>query len=264
MNPVMQRKLWKAVAAMTLLAMAAVWAMPVRAQSAEAKEKPPMYTYVGNWNIPRGQWAEMDKANAADQATLDKALANGTIVGNGHDQNLVHRPDGSTHDEWWSAMSMAGLLNVLDQFYKSGSSTTPVLASATKHWDYIFVSRHYNWHAGSWKDVYTHGSSYKLKPDAPNDAIDTLSKSLFVPLLEKLLADGVIHEYEIDTEAIHTDAPGTFFIFYIAANAEALDKASAAVREAMRSNPLGGPAFSSMVDFSAHRDDLLRSTATYK
>jgi basic membrane lipoprotein Med (substrate-binding protein (PBP1-ABC) superfamily) len=122
--------------------------------------------------------------------------------------NLIHRPDGSTHDQWWSAMSMAGLLNVLEQFYQSGSATSPVLASATKHWDSIYVSRYYNWHSGTWKDVYTHGASYKLKADAPEDAVETLSKNLIVPLLEKMLADGVIHEYEVDTEAIHTEAPG--------------------------------------------------------
>jgi hypothetical protein len=32
----------------------------------------------------------------------------------------------------------------------------------------------------------------------------------------------------------------------------------------MKSNPLRGPAFNSMVDFSAHRDELARTTATYK
>jgi hypothetical protein len=32
----------------------------------------------------------------------------------------------------------------------------------------------------------------------------------------------------------------------------------------MKSNPLGGPAFGSMVDFSVHRDYLARSNATYK
>ena len=43
-----------------------------------------------------------------------------------------------------------------------------------------------------------------------------------------------------------------------------LDKVNAALRERMKSNPLGGPAFSSMVDFSAHRDYLARTNATYK
>jgi len=260
----MNKKLWGVFAGLCALAMSAVWASPARAQMSEVKGKPPMYSYVGFWNIPRAQWADMAKANVADQQVLDKAIANGTIVGYGDDTNLVHQAEGATHDGWWSAMSLAGVLNVLDQFYKSGSATTPVLESATKHWDGLYVSRHYNWLSGSWKGLYTHGSSYKLKPDAPDDAVEKLSKNLIVPLMEKLLADGTIHEYEVDTEAIHTEAPGTFWIFYIAANAEGLDKANAALREYLKANPLGGPAFGSMVDFTPHRDYLARTNATYK
>ena len=259
----MNKKLWRFFAGVCALAMA-VWAAPASAQMSEVKEKPPMYSYVGNWSIPRAQWAEMEKANAADQKVLDKAMADGAIVAYGNDVNLVHQPDAETHDDWWSSMSMAGLLNVLERFYQSGSTTSNVLESATKHWDMIFVSRYYNWHAGSWKGVYTHGSSYKLKADAPPDAIETLSKNMLVPMFEKLLADGTIHEYEIDTEAVHTDAPGTFWIFYIAANAEGLDKVNMALRERLHSNPLPGMAFGSMMDGSAHRDYLARTNATYK
>jgi hypothetical protein len=98
---------------------------------------------------------------------------------------------------------MAGLIHVLEQFYANSSATSPVLASATKHWDEIYVSRYYNWHPGSWKNVYTQVSIYKFKPDAPNDALDIISKNLVAPLMEKLLADGAIHEYEIDTQAVH-------------------------------------------------------------
>jgi len=260
----MNKKVWGVLAGLCALAMSAVWVSPARAQMSEVKEKPPMYSYVSFWNIPRPQWAEMAKADAADQKILDKAVAGGTIVGFGSDVNLVHQPDGATHDDWWSAMSMAGVLNVLDQFYKAGNPATPVLVSATKHWDGIFVSRYYNWHSGSWKDLYTHGASYKLKPNAPDDAVETLSKNMIVPLLEKMLADGTIHEYEVDTEAIHTEAPGTFWIFYLAANAEGLDKVNAAVRESFKSNPLGGPAWESLVDFTDHRDYLARTSATYK
>ncbi|MGB8769138.1 MAG: hypothetical protein WCC92_05965 [Candidatus Korobacteraceae bacterium] len=260
----MNRKSRIVFAGLCTLAMAVVCAAPAGAQMSEVKEKPPMYSYVGFWNIPRAQWAEMEKADAADQTVLDKAVASGTIVAYGSDVNLVHQPDGATHDDWWSAMSMAGLLNVLDQFYKNGSSTSPVLISATKHWDAIYVSRYYNWHPGSWKDAYTHGSSYKLKASAPDNAVEMLSRSMVGPLLEKMLADGTIHEYEIDTEAIHTEAPGTFWIFYIAANAEGLDKVNAAIRDALKSNPLDAPAFDSEVDFTEHRDYLSRTNATYK
>lgn len=260
----MTKNMSRVLAGSFAIAMAAIFAAPMCAQTSEVKEKTPMYTYVGNWNIPRAQWGEMEKNNASNQKILEKALANGTLVGYGDDMNLIHTTEGTTHDEWWSATSMAGVLNVLEQFYQSGGATSPVLANATKHWDGLYVSRYYNWHAGSWKGVYTHGSVYKLKADASDDAVEKLSKNLVVPLLEKMLAEGSIHEYEIDTEAVHTEAPGTFVIVYIAANAEALDKVSAALRETMKANPLAGPAFGSMVDFSGHRDELLRSTATYK
>jgi len=49
-----------------------------------------------------------------------------------------------------------------------------------------------------------------------------------------------------------------------AANAEGLDKVNAALQAVMKGNPLGGPAIESMVDFSAHRDELARTNATYK
>lgn len=260
----MKKMLKIVLAGVCALAMSAVCALPASAQMSDAKEKPPMYSYVSFWNIPRAQWGEMAKADAADQDILKKALANGTLVGYGEDVNLVHSVDGESHDEWWSATSLAGVLNVLDQFYKSGNATQGVLTTATKHWDTIFVSHHYSYHSGSWKDIYTQGASYKLKADAPDDAIEKLSKNLIVPLLEKMLADGTIHEYEIDTEAEHTQAPGTFWIFYLAANAEGIDKVNAAIRESLKANPLGGSAFGSMVDFSEHRDFLARTNATYK
>ena len=255
---------WRTVAGLGALAIAVSVAVPAGAQTSEVKEKPPMYTYVGNWAIPRAQWADMEKQTAANLKSMEKAIADGTIVAYGTDVNLIHQTDGPTHDDWWSSMSMAGLLSVLDQIYKSGSPTSPVLAGATKHWDELFVSRYYNWHSGSWKDLYTRVATYKLRPDAPNDAVDTLSKNLFVPLLEKLLADGAIHEYEIDTEAIHTEAPGTIVVAIIAANGAGLDKFNAAVRDNLKSSPLAGPALDSMVDFAPHRDYLARTNATYK
>ena len=179
----MDTQLRRILAGMFALALAVLLTLPARAQMSEVKEKAPMYTYVADWSIPRAQWGDMEKNMAADQSTLQKALASGTIVAYGDDEAMVHQSDGATHDNWWSAMSMAGLLNVLDQFYKNGGATAPVLASATKHFDSIYVSRYYNWHSGSWKGVYTHGSNYQLKPDAANNAVETLSKSFLVPFL---------------------------------------------------------------------------------
>jgi hypothetical protein len=252
------------LAGVCAFALCALMGASAFAQSSEVKEKPPMYSYVSNWAIPRAQWGEMDKGNAANQKALEKALANGTLVGYGEDVNLVHEIDGMTHDDWWSSMSMAGVINVLEQFYQTGASTTSVLGTATKHYDSLWVSKYYNWHPGTFKNGYTHVGEYKLKADAPDNAVETLSKTMLVPFFEKLLADGTIHEYEVDTQALHTRAPGVFILVYITANAEGLDKVDAALTDTLKSNPLISPAFGSMVDFTAHRDSLARTTATYK
>lgn len=260
----MNNKQWKGLVMLCVVGLVAALATPALAQM-DAKEKAPMYCYVGLWAIPRAQWADMVKADAADEPALQKAMAAGTLIGFGSDVNLVHQPDGSTHDDWWCANSMAGIMNMLDQFYSNGSAASPVLESATKHWDEILVSHYYNWHPGAtMKNGYAHGSSYKLKADAPNDAVDTIAKSAVVPLMEKMLANGTIVEYEIDEDAIHTEAPGMFYIFYLTPNADGLDKMNAGLRETLKSNPLLGPAFDSMVDFTAHRDYLDRTNATYK
>lgn len=251
---------------LTIVSVAATlgsWTLLAGAQN-EAKEKPRLYTYSANWVIPRAKWDEMDKANAGDHKILDAAVASGAILGYGDDETLVHQVDGSTHDTWWVANSMAGLLDMLDEFYKSKSAVSPVLASATKHWDNVYVSRYYGWRPGSVKGGYIYGASYKLKPDAPSDAVDTLSKNFIAPLFEKLMADGTVQAYQVAEETVHTADPDLFFIFYITANSQSLDKTNAALRAAIKENVFAGPAFSSMVDFSQHRDELGRANATLK
>lgn len=252
-----RRALW-VVAGLLLVAMAT----PMLAQT-EVKEKAPIYIYVGEWSIPRAQWGEMEKSEA-DQSVPQAAMAAGTIIAYGYDTAVVHQPDGPTHDDWWVANSIAGLLNVLEQFSKTGSSTTPVLASATKHSDSIDSSRYYNWKPGTYKSAYTHGSHYKLKEDAPNNAVDVLAKSFIVPFMEKMMAEGAIVEYDLDVPVIHTEAPGTFELYYTTSNAEGLDKANQGLQQMLKENPLGGPAFGSMVDSAAHRDSLSRTNATFK
>jgi hypothetical protein len=260
----MTNKLGRALAVVCVVAFSAFSGISASAQAQEVKEKPPMYTYVAFWTIPRQQWADEAKTIAAEQKLMEKGISDGQLVGYGDDFTLVHTVDGATHDTWFSSMSLAGLFNTLDSVYKSGTPTGTVQANATRHWDEILVSHNYNWHPGTYKDVYSYALMFTLKPTAPSDAVDIISKSFFVPMLEKLLAEGTIHEYEIDTEAVHTDAPGMFVVDYIAADAEALDKAHAATENAIKSDPLGSEAIHEMVDWSSHRDDVLRTSATYK
>jgi hypothetical protein len=260
----MNKKDWQLLSGLCAIMLAGAWAAPASAQSAEAKEKPRLYTYEAFWVVPRARWTEFEKPNPNDQKVMDKAIASGVLVSYGSDSALLHDADGATHDNWWQSLSMAGTLTVLDDLEKVGGGSPSVLTSATKHWDNLWVSRYYNWHPGSWQGAYSYAAIYPLKADAPDDAVDVLAKNMLVPLLEKLLADGAIVEYEIDEQAVHSDAPGTFVIDYIAPTADGLDKVNAAIRAAVKNSPLNGVAFGSMVDYTKHRDSLSRTTATYK
>lgn len=86
----MNKSVWGVFA--VVCAIAAFVVTPAGAQMTEVKEKPPMYSYVSLWNIPRGQWGEMEKADAGDQPILDKAMASGTLVGYGNDVTWFTSP----------------------------------------------------------------------------------------------------------------------------------------------------------------------------
>ncbi len=259
----MNRRFWTMIAGLFALAILALYAFPASAQAPEVKEKPPMFSYVANWQVPRAEWPDMDKAVAPVNDVLQKALDDGTIVGYGRDLTLVHQPDRETHDDWWSAMSMAGLIKTLDRIHATADTSAAALNDA-KHWDDIYVSHYYNWKPGPYKDAYTHVGAYRLKDNAPDDALDNLCQHLIVPVLEQQLANGTILEYEIDTMAIHTSAPGIFAIVYLTPTPEGLDTVQAAVVAAVKAHPLGIEAFDSDTDDSAHRDELFKSDGIYK
>jgi hypothetical protein len=256
---------WKWMfAGVCALLLAGLCPAPVRAQQKmEVKEKPPMFSYVANWGVSRDKWKDIESEVAKDNARMAKFLSSGDVVGYGSDINLVHQEGESTHDDWWSSMSWAGLLKVLQDNKAAGTADAPVFA-ASKHHDDIFVSRYYNWRSGSFTNGFTRIAQWKLKADAPDDAIEKMAKNFLVPMYEQLLADGSIYEYEIDEQAIHTAAPGEFWVIVIANGPEGLDKARLAQRDAGQANPFAFSAFGSWVDESAHRDYLDMTSATYK
>jgi hypothetical protein len=237
------------------------------AQTAAVKEKPLLYKYVSYWTFSRAYWGDVDKDNATtSQKILAPALADGTIVGYGDDENLVHFGERFTHANWWQASSRAGVMKVIEALHRGGGSSSPLLVRSPKHWDQVFMSRFYNWKAGSWKGAYGYKSTYKLKPDAPesDDALRILS-SFYVPLFERVLADGTIVEYEIEREIFHnTDSRAQLHFSFVTPSAEGLDKLNAAIRAAISENSLLAPAFGSMMVNFTPQNDWVRVNATYK
>jgi hypothetical protein len=245
-------------------AMAALSASPALAQMSGDKEKPVVYTYVSQWAVGRGDWPPYEKTSAADKQLFDKLIADGTIVGYGTFKNLVHQEGTPTHGDWWSATSLANLMRALSALMTQAASSdqSKVLAGA-KHWDYIISSRTYGYHPGTYENTYLRVGTYRAKA-GEGEALDKVIKAYIAPTLERMLADGAIHFYSIDREAIHTGDPGEVDIVVITNGADGLDKFYAALESAGKASPTGPAAFGSVTDGSAHRDMLALTTATFK
>jgi len=217
-------ELGSAMAGLAVLVVSGMIATPAGAALTAVPAKPTMIRYEAFWVFPPARSPDVDKISAAaNQKVLAPALADGGLVGYGDDKNLAG--GGFTHSNWWQATSLPGALKLIDAFDKAGGSSSPQLASATEHWGRLYGSRYYNWKAGSWKGAYGYRFAYNVKPGvAPRDVADMLS-TYYVPILEKLFADGVIVQYEIDTEGVHSaDSPGQVIVSLVAPSAEDLDK----------------------------------------
>jgi hypothetical protein len=232
------------------------------AQSQSA-EKPYLYTYVSEWTVPRPMWADYLKNDAADTDIMKKAVADGTLISFGSYTVLNHQEGQPTHGTWFSASSMANILKFLEGLRTAPGATAPPLAAA-KHWDYILESRNYNAHSGTFTNGYLRVGNWRSKAGS-NDPDGKIMKATMVAMLEKLLADGALHGYQIDEENVHSADPGGFFIAIITNGPEGVDKFNAAIDEAEKNNPAGWAGFGSTIDPAGHRDFLARiSTMTHK
>lgn len=257
-------RLAKVVTLVCALAIAAIWASPIRAQAGEEKEKPPIYIYVAQWDVPRADWPAFEKPDPAFNALMAKLLADGTIIDYGSFKSVAHQDGSPNHGGWWSANSVGNLMKALAAVAaQKGNPELEKIQAASKHWDYILDSRLYGAKHGSFENGYLRVGAYKSKPHE-GEQTDKMLKAYIVPMLEKLLADGSIYAYSIDREAIHTTDPSFFWIVIIANGPEGLDKFYEGLEAASKANPTGGPAFGSTLESAEHRDSLSLASGTYK
>jgi hypothetical protein len=248
------------IAGLAVLGMAATLA---GAQTDAVKEKPRLYRYESYWTFPPAHWGDVDTDNAtSNQKALAPALADGTLIGYGDDENLLRSREAFTHSNWWLADSTGGVLKVLVAFEKGGASSSSRLTNSTQHWTQKYSSQFYNWKAGSWKGAYGKRWSFTLRRGIdPNDAMRALAW-FYVPLFESLLADGAIVEYDIDTEEVfgHTaDSAGQVIMAYVTPTADGATKVSKAFTAAYEKSPLMFTVISLAKNGAFVNDDALLS-----
>ena len=225
-------------------------ALPVAAQEA------PVYTYLAHWNVPRAQWAEFTALGEESvRPVLEHMLANGAIVSWGNSATVIHEENGTTHDVWWAATSIAGIERVREELAKLPPS--PVLAGA-KHHDHLIQSLI---HRGSTTDTtsgYLYISLYKVRPGR-GQAWRAVWEKYFKPTYDELLANGTILSYEVSFEYVHTGDPRTRIVWYIVPSADAEDKVNEAFTAVFEKEAATiFAAFSAVAIRSEHRDRFRR------
>jgi len=241
------------IVCLTALALATAW--PARAQGPDGG-KPAAYTYIAEWAVPREQWRDYAKVTADERAMMDKLVADGTLTSYGDFSVLLHQEGQPTHGSWFSATSRAGLLKALEAIYTLPQVNFPVLG-ASKHWDYLVVSRMHGEKSGKFQGGYLAGGGFDVKPGQGKTFNDLMKKTI-EPIVAKLLAEGVVTSYSVDSEEFHSETPGRVTFVYTAADAAGIDKVEDGIVAAFMSDPALESAAQAAVDWKGHRDFLAR------
>jgi len=216
------------------------------------------YTYVSEWNVPRGQWSAFEKERDQQNAALQHLVADGTIIAWGNDANYVHTEDGYSHEDFFVATSRAGILKTVDTLRPpaTGGSYT----SVTKHKDMFLHTIAHGGKTSSATTGYVRVGFWMAKP-GEGDAFVEHVKKYILPMLDAEIADGTALMYNFDTEDIHTDPQGTYTLAVVYPSGEAMDRAYARLAATMKDNPAVGEMISNFTVSEAHRDYLGKISA---
>ena len=201
----------------------------VPAALSQMEATPRIYTYVGQFQVPRANWAQYSEDTEKTFVPVaEKALADGTIVSWSTFEQIIHTPDGYTHGAAWSSPSIAGLMKVLDEVRKNGPR--PGQIAATKHEDLLMQSTMY--HAGSGTPTYFRVVCQMAKADKP-EAYTAMLKKLLVPTFDDQLKKGAATYWGVDEQYVNTWAQSLRCVVIDYPDAEGMDKWAAAINATM-------------------------------
>jgi hypothetical protein len=226
-----------------------------RAQAAP-QEKPPIYTWVTLWGFPRASWPDYTKAVAATSKTIENFVSSGDLVSTASFTTLVHEEGGVTHGRFWTSKTLSGDLKALEALRSDPQNTSPVLSGA-RHWDEVMVSRHYASKPGTYTNAYMRVQQWH-PGDGAGDPQGKILSATLLPLLDKLLANGSLYMYQIDTQLVHTEDPGSIWIVFASNGAEGQDAVNDAIDEMQKNHPETEAAYSTLITAKGHRDALYK------
>lgn len=250
----MRKDMWKSV----LAGVAFVGVIALGLATPAVAQDQGYYTYVSFWAVPRSQWATFEKQEQATEGTLQKLVADGTLVAWGAEAARVHTEEGYTHADWETAPSRAALLKALEALYSTAAN--PAFESATKHHDEFLHTLAHGGKTASGATGYIRVAFWKAKPGA-DEALEAHVMKYIKPVLDADVENGTLLMYNFDKEDIHTSEPGAYNLAMAFPNGESMDKFFTELAAHQKDNPVVGQVLESLTVAKAHRDGLGRVTA---
>ncbi len=227
-------------------------------------------TSVATFKVPPGKEGAFVEKGKAFIPTLDKLMADGTVLAYGMDVDILHVP-GNNNVAFWVTVPNYDAVEKEDIAIEAFIKANPALmgdmmglTDMSAHQDLLVRTReeaHRSVPAGAQPigdfDV------VRIKPGRAQDFM-TMFKKFDEPVYEKLVADGVIYSYSLDTEAVHTMEPGLFWVIVSMPNLGTKDKVNAAFEEADKKlsdgdRDLAEKTYLDIVVPGSHRDSLSTS-----
>ncbi len=200
---------------------------------------------------------------------LEKLWQSGTVLGYGLDSDVLHQP-GPNVALWISVRDFAGLA-------ESDKAVQGALRANAEKMKDFYVTTSF----GDHRDIVVR-SLERGQGKVPEGALPVtffqqekvkpgkmpIARMMFQhhekPVLDRLIKEGVIYDYAVDVEAVHTAEPGTVWYLLIAPDMGAMDKVRAAFQESMQKLSAGErEAIEQMeeevFDRKAHRDSISRA-----
>jgi len=244
---------------------AAVLALAAVAFAGQAGAKPPaaaaeraIYTYVATWAVPRADWVAAEKYYQSAVPLMKALTDSGTLEGWGQARAFVHDESGTTHINWLTATSFAGLAKALEEMHSK--LPLPAAFMNAKHRDEILRSTMNGGKAGAGGAGMLWLANYELQSGTPDDFAD-LFETQIKPLFDAQVAAGTVLAYSLEFQAVHTDSPKLATIAYLLPDAAAIDKFQEALAAYETKNPSTGASLEATMNYTAHRDALFEVLA---
>ena len=167
-----------------------------------------------------------------------KLLKDGTITAYGIDMDMFHQP-GATNASLWIDVPSFAAFGKLEQTVNAAITASPQLITETvaltdpaAHADLMVRHIFTNMKPPAPGTLpYSNFYAVKVKPGKMNEFSEVFAKYQ-KPIYDKLVADGVLIGYSVDTEIIHSDAASMVWIITVMADLGAKDKVLAVTRTA--------------------------------